>query len=138
MERTQLRVLYGDVDQMGFAYYANYLRWFEAGRNEFIRAKGLRYRDLETDYKFILPVREASVRYRVPARYDDLVTVEIALTELRRASLRFGYRVLRGEELLATGETNHACLGMDGNLQRFPHQILDRLTAGEQPTRPPR
>src|SRR5512142_2871393 len=118
MERTRLRVLYGDVDQMGFAYYANYLRWFEAGRNEFIRAKGLRYRDLETEYQFILPVTEASVRYRVSARYDDLITIEIALAEL-----------------LATGETTHGCLGTDGKLKRFPPQILDRLTAGEQPSR---
>ena len=133
MERTQIRVLYGDVDQMGFAYYANFLRWFEAGRNEFIRAKGLRYRDLEIDYKFILPVREASVRYRSPARYDDLITVEISLAELRRASLRFTYRVVRDAELLATGETTHACLGLDGKLQRFPAQILDSLTAGEHP-----
>ncbi len=135
MERTQLRVLYGDVDQMGFAYYANYLRWFEAGRNEFIRAKGLRYRDLETEYQFILPVTEASVRYRVSARYDDLITIEIALAELRRASLRFAYRILRDDELLATGETTHGCLGTDGKLKRFPPQILDRLTAGEQPSR---
>jgi acyl-CoA thioester hydrolase len=132
MERTQIRVLYGDVDQMGFAYYANYLRWFEAGRNEFIRAKGLRYRDLESEFKFILPVTEATVRYRVPARYDDLLTIEISLAELRRASLRFAYVIRRDDELLATGETTHACLGSDGRLQRFPAQIVERLTAGEQ------
>jgi acyl-CoA thioester hydrolase len=135
MERTQIRVLYGDVDQMGFAYYANYLRWFEAGRNEFIRAKGLRYRDLESEYQFILPVTEATVRYRVSARYDDLLTIEISLAELRRASLRFAYGIRRDDELLATGETTHACLGTDGRLQRLPAQVIERLMAREQPSR---
>ncbi|HEY6105258.1 MAG TPA: thioesterase family protein [Anaeromyxobacteraceae bacterium] len=134
MVRTQLRVIYGDTDQMGVVYYANYLRFFEAGRNEFIRAKGLRYRDFEARHSLTLPVVEAGVRYQVPARYDDLVSVETSLSEMRRASARFDYRLVRDDgELLATGHTIHACVDLDGRIQRMPRELLDRLSAGEAP-----
>jgi acyl-CoA thioester hydrolase len=134
MVRTQLRVIYGDTDQMGVVYYANYLRFFEAGRNEFIRAKGLRYRDFEARHRLMLPVVEAGVRYQVPARYDDLVSVETSLSEMRRASARFDYRLVRDDgELLATGHTIHACVDLDGRIQRMPQELLARLSAGEAP-----
>jgi acyl-CoA thioester hydrolase len=137
MERAQIRVIYGDTDQMGVVYYANYLRYFEAARNEFIRAKGLRYRDFEADYRLRLPVAEAAVSYKQPARYDDLLTVEISLAQARRASARFEYRLLRGEELLATGHTIHACVDLDGRVQRMPRELLERLSVGEQPSASP-
>jgi acyl-CoA thioester hydrolase len=133
MVKTEIRVIYGDTDQMGVVYYANYLRFFEAARNEFIRAKGLRYRDFEAEHGLLLPVTEVAVQYKQPARYDDVVSVEIALTEIRRASACFGYRILRGEELLATGHTVHACVGREGRVQRMPKDLLERLCAGEQP-----
>jgi acyl-CoA thioester hydrolase len=131
MVKTEIRVIYGDTDQMGVVYYANYLRFFEASRNEFIRAKGLRYRDFEAEFSLRLPVVEAHVNYRLPARYDDLLTVEISLGEVRRASARFDYRILRGDELLATGHTMHACVDLDGRVHRMPSTLLDRLSAGE-------
>ena len=134
MVRMQIRVIYGDTDQMGVVYYANYLRFFEASRNEFIRSKGMRYRDFEQEYGLLLPVVEAAVQYRQPARYDDLLTVEIALQEARRASARFGYRILCGEALLATGHTVHACVDRDGRVQRMPKELLARLGAGEPAT----
>jgi acyl-CoA thioester hydrolase len=132
LEKTTLRVIYGDTDQMGVVYYANYLRYFEAARNEFIRAKGLRYRDFESTFGLALPVVEAAVSYKVPARYDDLVTVEISLTEARRATARFGYRLLREDgALLATGHTVHACIDAAGKVQRMPRELLERLSTGE-------
>jgi len=134
MEKTHIRVIYGDTDQMGVVYYANYLRFFEAGRTEFLRAKGMSYRDFEERNRLHLPVVEASVSYRLPARYDDLLTIETSLAEARRASARFGYRVLRGDELLATGHTVHACVGLDGRVQRMPQDLLQRLAAGEEIT----
>ena len=132
MVTTHIRVIYGDTDQMGVVYYANYLRYFEAGRNEFIRAKGLRYRDFEQELRLMLPVVEANVQYHKPARYDDLLTVEIALTEARRASARFGYRIVRDGEVLVTGHTVHACVDPEGRVQRMPRELLDRLSAGEE------
>ena len=130
MVATELRVIYGDTDQMGVVYYANYLRFFEAGRNEFIRARGMRYRDFEADHGLRLPVTEATVSYRAPARYDDLLTIETSLAQLRRASARFEYRVLRGEEVLATGATVHACVDLDGRVRRMPAALVERLGGG--------
>ena len=131
MVRTEIRVIYGDTDQMAVAYYANYLRWFEAGRNELIRAHGLTYREVEERFQLMLPVAEAHVAYRSPARYDDLVGVETSLAEVRRASVRFAYRIVRGDEVLATGHTVHACTGPDGRVRRMPEELLRRLGAAE-------
>jgi acyl-CoA thioester hydrolase len=131
MERCEIRVIYGDTDQMGVVYYANYLRWFEAGRTEFLRAKGLSYSDFEAREKLILPVVEAGVTYRQPARYDDLVAVETRLAEARRASARFEYDVKRGEDLLATGFTVHACVSAAGRIERLPKDFVQRMKAGE-------
>jgi acyl-CoA thioester hydrolase len=131
MVTTELRVIYGDTDRMGVVYYANYLRWMEAGRNEFIRARGLTYREVEERFRLMLPVTEAHVAYRSPARYDDLVSVETSLAEVRRASARFAYRIVRGGELLATGHTVHACVDLDGRVQRMPAELLQRLGPAE-------
>jgi acyl-CoA thioester hydrolase len=132
MVPTQLRVIYGDTDQMGVVYYANYLRFFEAGRTEFLRAKGARYREVEERYRLLLPVTEAHVDYKASARYDDLLTVETSLTMLKRVSARFDYRVLCEGTLLATGHTVHACLEPGGRFQRMPEELAALMRAGEQ------
>ncbi len=132
MVPLEIRVIYGDTDRMGVVYYANYLRYFEAGRTEFIRAKGLSYRDFEERHELLLPVVEAFVHFKVPARYEDLVVVETSLTEARRASARFDYRLRRGADLLATGHTVHACVGLGGRVRRMPEQLIERLAAGEE------
>jgi acyl-CoA thioester hydrolase len=131
MVPTPLRVIYGDTDQMGVVYYANYLRYFEAGRAEFIRAKGLRYRDFEREYGLLLPVVDAALHYQRPARYDDVIVVETALGEARRASARFEYRVVRDGEVLVTGHTVHACVDRDGRVKRMPKELLARLATRE-------
>jgi acyl-CoA thioester hydrolase len=133
MVSSRIRVIYGDTDQMGVVYYANYLRYFEAGRSEFIRAKGLRYRDFEEAFGLLLPVAEASVSYKAPARYDDLLDLEVSIGEVRRASARFDYRLLREGTLLATGHTVHACVDGEGRVHRLPPALLEKLTAGEAP-----
>jgi acyl-CoA thioester hydrolase len=129
MIATQVRVIYGDTDQMGIAYYANYLRWFEIGRNEFIRAKGLRYRDFEERFSLRLPVAEAQVTYRTPARYDDVLTIETTIADVKRASARFVYRIRRAAEEIASGSTLHACVDLEGRIQRMPQELLARLSA---------
>lgn len=136
MERTpakitnvcSYRVIYGDTDQMGIVYYANYLRWFEKGRSEFLRQIGLPYARIEQQ-GFSFPVVEVHCRYTQSARYDDLVSIETELAELNRASLHFQYRILREADgcLLATGATKHACLDRDGRLKRMPKFLQDAL-----------
>ncbi|AKU90895.1 acyl-CoA thioesterase [Vulgatibacter incomptus] len=125
MVPTEIRVIYGDTDQMGVAYYANYLRYFEAGRNEFLRGTGVRYRDVESAHGILLPVVEATVRYKHPARYDDLIRVETWIAELGRASLRFEYRVVRtgDERLLTEGHTAHVCVDREHKPRRLPEEL---------------
>jgi acyl-CoA thioester hydrolase len=133
--RFELRVRYGDTDQMGFAYYANYLRWFEIGRAEMLRAMGTSYREVEEGGVW-LPVLEASCRYLKPARYDDLVAIETRVGELRRASVRFEYRILRAgdDTLLATGATEHCFLDLEGRPGRPSAHLLGLLRRAAMPT----
>jgi acyl-CoA thioester hydrolase len=127
MAKTEIRVIYGDTDQMGVVYYGNYLRFFEAARSDFLRDKGARWRDVERTHGVYLPVVEAKVNYKRPAFYDDLLVIETVLAELGRASLRFEYRVLRGDDLLATGHTVHACVDKQGDIREFPAALSERL-----------
>lgn len=127
MVRTEIRVIYGDTDQMGVVYYGNYLRYFEAARNEWLRAKGIRWRDIEVAHDIYLPVAEAKVNYKRPARYDDVIAVETRLGDLGRVSLRFDYRVVRDQDILALGHTVHACVSREGDIREFPDPLLARL-----------
>jgi acyl-CoA thioester hydrolase len=127
---TTYRVIYGDTDQMGVVYYANYLRWFERGRSEFLRQIGLPYSTIEQQgYHF--PVVEVSCRYIQSARYDDVVRIETELVDLGRASLSFAYRIYRESDqcLLATGSTKHACLDKNAQVSRMPKVLEDAVKA---------
>jgi acyl-CoA thioester hydrolase len=121
IHKTKFRVIYGDTDKMGIAYYANYLRWFEVGRTEFFRSLGLTYREMEAQGIF-LPVSEAHCKYLAPARYDDSLTIETALDPGIRAGVRFDYRILAddGDRVHAEGYTRHACVDGDGRVVRPP------------------
>jgi len=116
---------------MGFVYYANYLRYFEAGRGEFMRVRGHSYRDFEAR-ELKIPVVEDWTKYRAPARYDDLITVETRLSEVRGASLRFTYEVRRkGEQApLTLGSTLHACLDATGRPVRLPPVLVEMREPG--------
>lgn len=128
IHRSETRVIYGDTDRMGQAYYGNYFRWFEIGRSEFFRALGLTYREIE-ERGFFLPVAECGARYHAPARYDDLLVIETGLDTTVRGGIRFEYRVYRkeGMELLAEGFTHHAFVDPSGRVVRPPSFIRELL-----------
>ena len=125
---TSYRVIYGDTDQMGVVYYANYLRWFEKGRSEFLRQIGLPYSMIEQQ-GFHFPVVEVSCHYKQSARYDELVQIETELFECGRASLAFKYDIRRAIDgsTIATGMTKHACTDLSGRIIRMPKILLDAL-----------
>jgi acyl-CoA thioester hydrolase len=130
-----VRVRYADTDQMGVVYHSNYLRYFEIGRAEWIRGRGLSYRQMEAE-GFLLPVVEVFARYRAPARYDDLIEIRAAPADVRRASLRFAYQLVRAPgqaepALLVEGYTLHACVGADGRPRRLPPHIASLLEGGQ-------
>jgi acyl-CoA thioester hydrolase len=118
---TSYRVIYGDTDQMGVVYYANYLKWFEIGRTELLRQIGIPYAAIE-EKGLRFPVTEVSCRYFRPSRYDDVITIETALTSLGRVTLTFSYRILRKEDgvLIASGWTKHACVDKKGEVTKIP------------------
>ena len=107
--RTPYRVPYADTDMMGVVYYGNYLTLFERSRNELMRALGPSYAQMEAD-GLMLPVIEAHVDYRAPARYDDMLEIAAWLAEARGVRCKVCCAVLRGGEILATGWTVHACV----------------------------
>jgi acyl-CoA thioester hydrolase len=124
MFEARVRVIYGDTDQMGVVYYANYLRYFELARSEFFRAHGGSYVEMEAS-GLMLPVVEAACRYHAPARYDDLLLIGTEVREVSRVRLTFAYQVTRAGEtsLLCTGTTVHACMGKNGRPTRLPDWV---------------
>lgn len=125
---AQTRVIYGDTDQMGVVYYANYFRFFELSRSEYFRARGGSYTDVERQ-GFGLPVVAAHCDYRRPAKYDEVIDIDVHVSELRRASLRFDYEIRRQHdgELLASGHTVHACVGPEGKPTGLPESVVKLL-----------
>jgi len=122
-----LRVRYQETDQMGVVYHANYLTWFEIGRTEWIRARGMTYEDLEKR-GLLLPLTDAELKFRLPARYDDQLTIYTKMMEYSNVRVRFNSEIRRNPkqdgssplievdqsllieprgELLVSGETKH-------------------------------
>ena len=130
MHRFELRVRYGDTDQMGWVYYGNYLRWFEIGRAEMMRSLGRSYRDVEVEDGVLLPVLDARCRYFHGARYDERVTIETGVLDVTRATLRFGYRIV-GEDgtRCALGYTEHCVVNRDARPVRPPATLAALIEA---------
>jgi acyl-CoA thioester hydrolase len=127
----EISVRYGDTDQMGVAYYANYLYWFEIARTEWLRAHGTTYREIEAA-GIVLPVTEAHCRYHASAHYDDRLRLVAWVADLGRATLQFDYRVERvgDDRLLATGSTRHCFLDRAGRPVRIAGGLRDMLGGG--------
>lgn len=133
MPRTtslELRVRYAETDRMGVVYHSHYLIWCELGRTDYIRAGGMSYRAME-EAGVMLAVAEANVRYRAPARYDDLIRLETTLTDVSSRAVTFEYRILNAEtgELLATASTLLVALDSSHRVAKLPVEIRQRLEA---------
>jgi acyl-CoA thioester hydrolase len=115
---------------MGIVHHANYLSYFEMGRVEWLRRRAVTYSDWASR-GIHLPVVDANVHYRAPARFDDWLTVDSRLVELRSASLRFEYVLERDGKVLADGATRHACIGPGHVLRRLPPDMIDVLVSAE-------
>jgi acyl-CoA thioester hydrolase len=129
--RYEYRVIFGDTDQMGVVYYANYLRFFEGARASYWRALGKSYKDLE-DAQVALPVVEAHCNYKRPALYEDVLVVTTEVTDVRAASLRFVYTVHKDATLIAEGYTRHAVIGPGGKPRALP-EFMRELVAPRGP-----
>ncbi|MCX7822789.1 MAG: acyl-CoA thioesterase [Syntrophobacterales bacterium] len=133
----RIRVLYGDTDQMGQAYYGNYLKWFETGRNEWFRQMGMSYRRIEEE-GYYLPVIEVYCRYFKPAYYDDLLCIDTSASLPSPAKLKFTYRIYRensGEiedDKIAEGYTVHVFLNSNKRPTKPPVFLRDMVYKNER------
>lgn len=109
---TTVRVRYSETDQMGVVHHANYIKWFEVGRTEWLRQLGSDYRSIE-ERGLLLPVIKVDCRYKSPARYDDVVEIQARCKEYTGVKLTFAYELYVGSKLLVTGETAHCWTGVD-------------------------
>jgi len=123
---TTTRVIYADTDNMGVAYHANYLRWFEIGRSEMFRSWGLTYKQIESK-GILMPVTEVLCRYFMPAQYDDELNIHTTIDTTLRAGMKFNYTISVKEHKkpLAEGYTKHAFLNENGKVVRPPKFITD-------------
>ncbi|MBU7008113.1 acyl-CoA thioesterase [Phosphitispora fastidiosa] len=130
VNQTQIRVRYEETDRMGFVYHGNYFTWFEVGRTELFRSIGLPYTVFE-EMGIMLPVTEAESRYRIPAGYDDLITVQTTVTRLTPTRINFKYRLLSPKGTVITeGKTGHAFVDRIGkpiNLAKKAPELWERI-----------
>ena len=107
--KSQIRVIYADTDAMGIVYHTNYIKWFEIGRNEYLRELGYPYARLEEE-KLWLPVASVECTYKSPAKYDDLLEITAWVSEVKAATVVIRYEIHNKETgvLLVSGNTKHA------------------------------
>jgi acyl-CoA thioester hydrolase len=126
---VKVRVRYAETDKMGVVYHANYLIWFEIGRTEYCRAKGITYRDMEEQDGAYLVVAESYVRYKSPAYYDDHLSIRTRVNEMKKRTLVFEYEIIRPSDnaLIAQGETTHVVTDAKSHVISFPETYQEVL-----------
>jgi acyl-CoA thioester hydrolase len=117
-----IRVRYAETDRMGLLHHANYFVYFEAGRTELLRQRGLSYREIE-DAGHYLVIIEAACKFKRPAFYDDLLTLRTTVARVTHVKIVHHYEVFRDGVLLAEGHTTLACVDKDGKPQPLPEQL---------------
>jgi acyl-CoA thioester hydrolase len=125
---SKVKVRYAETDQMGVAYYANYLVWFEVARSQYCNDCGFSYRDMERETGLFLIVAESYCRYKTPARYEDELTVRATIKEITRRTVRFSYDIEREDgAMIAAGETLHVLMNAEGRPSTMPEKYRDML-----------
>jgi acyl-CoA thioester hydrolase len=129
-----IRVRYAETDRMGLLHHANYLVYFEQGRTELLRALGFTYRDLE-DQGYLLVLTKVEVRYRRPARYDDLLTLRTTVVRTTAVRIDHRYEVLCDGQVIAEGTSTLACVDRTGRPQLLPDFLRNTHPTPLQPDR---
>lgn len=128
--RTFHRVKFFDTDTMGVVHHANYIRWFETGRVEFLRALGLTLSEMMDD-GILFPIVEVSAKFHAPAKFDDEIEIETRAEALTRAKMKFVYAIRRrGDEKILADGTSTNVFTCDGKICRLPEKFFSRLVKG--------
>lgn len=120
---VDIRVRYYETDAQGFVHHANYFQYFELARVEQLLALGYDYAHLERDGIFLV-VNKITCKYIRPSRFGDTLRLQVRTVRARGARIDHAYRVLRGEELIAEGESTIACIDREGRVQRLPEFLV--------------
>lgn len=117
INKTKVRVIYADTDQMGVVYHSNYLKYFEIGRTELLRELGMSYKKIE-EYGILFPVKEAFVDYKVSIKYDDLIVIHTQVSELKNVSIKLKYEIKNEDEsiIYSSGYTLHPFIDRNGKI----------------------
>ena len=126
---VELRVRYDEVDPMGFVHHSNYLRYFEIGRTELLRASGGCYREMEAAGQLVVVIR-VDCRYRKPAKYDDLIRIHTRIDRVTAGKIIHEYRITRvgetqSDEKLVDATVTLAVIDRKGILQRVPESLIE-------------
>ena len=135
--RHQHRVTYSECTLGNHVYYGRYLDLLEAARGEFLRQLGVSFLELQRE-EFIFPVIECRLRYKAPARYDDLLHIEVWPSKVERVRLHFGYRITETTgRLILEAETFHVCAGTNEKPKRLPETLMNLLAQAAPPSGSP-
>jgi acyl-CoA thioester hydrolase len=118
-----IRVRYAETDRMGLLHHANYFVYFEMGRTELLRQRGLSYRDVE-DAGHLLVIVDIGCRFKKPAFYDDLLVLRTSVERVTHVKIVHRYELFRDGQLLATGHSTLACVDREGRPQKLPPELV--------------
>ena len=133
VNKTEIRVIYADTDQMGVVYHSNYLKYFEIGRTELLRELGISYKEMEACGLF-LPVKEVFIDYKISIKYDDVIVVHTCIDKLKNVSLKLKYEIRNKEDsdlLYTTGYTLHPFINKNGEIIRPENYLYDIMAKGK-------
>jgi acyl-CoA thioester hydrolase len=119
---TTIRVRYAETDRMGLLHHANYFVYFELGRTELLRQRGLTYRQVEDGGHYLVIV-DIACKFKRPAHYDDLLLLRTSVVKVTHVKIVHSYQLFRDESLLAEGHSTLACVDRDGKPQPLPDQL---------------
>ena len=121
-DEINVRVRYAETDRMGLLHHANYFVYFEMGRTELLRKRGMTYRDME-DAGHLLVIVDLGCKYKRPAYYDDVLTLRTTVERVTHVKIIHKYELLRDGQLLAEGHSTLACVDREGRPQALPESL---------------
>jgi acyl-CoA thioester hydrolase len=127
------KVRFVETDMMGVVHHANYFRWFEMGRVEYLRQAGILLWDLMDD-GYVFPITEVSGKYKASAKFDDIILIETKMTDFSKAKMVFSYNVRREKDgdLLTIGHSQNVFTDKAGKIVRLPDKYYEKLLAASK------
>ena len=122
-----VRIYYEDTDHGGVVYHANYLKFMERGRSEYLRSHGVQQKQLQQEYGILFAVTHMDIRFITPAHLDDALSVESTITHIKGARITFSQRIMRQDVCISEAEVHLACIHERGKACRIPQYMLERL-----------